>query len=293
VLTVFALAIALVFALVPSSFGATATGAAHPHKAKKKTVKCKTKKQKKTKKCKALAKKKKAKKKKAKAVVAPAAAAAAPACTQVSSATKTLLDGLFAHIQSAHLETSPFQQVAEALQVDDYAKLHTIWIESMTAGLGDKLNQSLDAFLAHVVSAHLELSPGEQVSDALDVDDYAKLHTIWLEGVVKPLLMGSETCSTTTTPSPTPSAPTTSGTAVDIKGNAYVPPSLTVPLGSTVTWTNSDEAPHTVTSAAGGSELKSPTLQKGGKFSHMFHSAGTFSYYCAVHPDMKGTVTVQ
>jgi plastocyanin len=283
VLTVLVLAMGLLFGLVDASLGATA----HTHKSK--TAKCKTKKQKKTKKCKAAAKKKKAKKKTATAP-APAAAAPAATCTKTAAASKTALDALFAHIGSAHLERSPFEQVADALAVDEYVKLHTIWIQSMTAGLPDALSQSFDAFLAHVLSAHMELSPGEQVADALDVDGYAKLHTVWLEGVLKPLLVGSEACTTPTPPSPAP--PASGGTAVEIKGNAYAPPSLTVPLGSTVTWTNADEAPHTVTSAS-GSELKSPTLQKGGTFSHMFHSAGTFAYYCAVHPDMKGTVTVQ
>ena len=76
-----------------------------------------------------------------------------------------------------------------------------------------------------------------------------------------------------------------------IQGYAFNPAAITVTQGSTVTWTNQDTAPHTVTSTAGG-PLNSPTMQKGDSWSFTFTKAGTYSYYCAIHPDMKGTVTV-
>jgi hypothetical protein len=64
-----------------------------------------------------------------------------------------------------------------------------------------------------------------------------------------------------------------------------------VPAATTVTWTNQDTAPHTVTSEGSG-PLDSPNLQKGDSWSFTFTTPGTYAYYCAVHPDMKGPVTV-
>ncbi|MFI9383778.1 plastocyanin/azurin family copper-binding protein [Kutzneria sp. NPDC052558] len=81
--------------------------------------------------------------------------------------------------------------------------------------------------------------------------------------------------------------------AVDIKNYAFTPASITVSPGDTVTWTNEDTAPHTVTVTSGPVKFASPTLQQGQTFSYTFTQAGTYSYYCAVHPDMKATVTVQ
>ena len=76
-----------------------------------------------------------------------------------------------------------------------------------------------------------------------------------------------------------------------IKGYAFNPSAITVATGDTVTWTNGDTAPHTVTSIGGG-PLNSPNLQQGDSWSFTFTKPGTYPFYCAVHPDMKGTVTV-
>jgi plastocyanin len=77
-----------------------------------------------------------------------------------------------------------------------------------------------------------------------------------------------------------------------IKDYAFTPADLTVKTGDTVTWTNGDKAPHTVTSTSGKGPLDSPNLQTGDKYSYTFTSAGTYQYYCAIHPDMLGSVTV-
>jgi len=79
---------------------------------------------------------------------------------------------------------------------------------------------------------------------------------------------------------------------VAIAGFAYSPASLTVSVGTTVTWTNGDRAPHTVTSSGSG-PLASPTLHQGGTYSYTFTQPGTYAYYCAIHPFMHGTVTVK
>ena len=77
--------------------------------------------------------------------------------------------------------------------------------------------------------------------------------------------------------------------AVAIKNFAFGPATQTVKVGQKVTWTNQDDAPHTVT----GGELDSGNLAKGASFSFTPTKAGTISYICAIHPTMKGTLTVQ
>jgi plastocyanin len=77
--------------------------------------------------------------------------------------------------------------------------------------------------------------------------------------------------------------------AVAIKGFAFGPSNLTVKVGQKITWTNDDDAPHTVT----GGELASGTLAKGASFSFTADKAGTIAYICSIHPTMKGTITVQ
>jgi plastocyanin len=76
-----------------------------------------------------------------------------------------------------------------------------------------------------------------------------------------------------------------------MSGLAYSPAAVTVAPGAIVKWTNKEDAPHTITSK-GGSTLKSKTLQKGGSFTFTFSTPGTYAYYCTVHPNMTGTVTV-
>jgi plastocyanin len=65
---------------------------------------------------------------------------------------------------------------------------------------------------------------------------------------------------------------------------------ITIARGSTVTWTNVDGAPHTVTADDGS--WGSGTLGQGGTYSHVFTSPGSYAYHCAIHSFMKGTVIV-
>jgi plastocyanin len=80
------------------------------------------------------------------------------------------------------------------------------------------------------------------------------------------------------------------GDAVSIDNMAFVPATLTVPAGSTVTWTNHDEEPHTV--AASDGSFHSPGLGSQGTYSHTFPTAGKFDYICSIHPFMHATVVV-
>jgi plastocyanin len=79
---------------------------------------------------------------------------------------------------------------------------------------------------------------------------------------------------------------------VDIKDLAYTPASVTVPVGGTVTWTNDDTVPHTVT-AQDRALLQSGTIDPGASFSQTFDTPGTIDYFCEFHANMKGTIVVQ
>jgi plastocyanin len=93
-----------------------------------------------------------------------------------------------------------------------------------------------------------------------------------------------------TSASTTGSAAPVAGDAVSIDNFAFVPATLTVPAGSTVTWTNHNEEPHTV--AANDGSFHSPGMGSQGTYSHTFPTAGRFDYVCSIHPFMHATVVV-
>jgi plastocyanin len=103
------------------------------------------------------------------------------------------------------------------------------------------------------------------------------------------------------TPSPTPSATPSPGGASSpvsiptgastLGRSAFMPDALTVPAGTTVTWTNTDSIAHTSTSDAKGWD--SGIVGPGQQFSVSLQTPGTYSYHCAIHPGMIGTVVVQ
>jgi plastocyanin len=80
--------------------------------------------------------------------------------------------------------------------------------------------------------------------------------------------------------------------AVPIKDNAYTPQTLTVKLGEVVQWTNLDADPHTVTTTHAPVAFDSGVFKKDQSFSYTFTTPGTYTYYCAVHPDMVGEIKV-
>lgn len=98
------------------------------------------------------------------------------------------------------------------------------------------------------------------------------------------------TAAPTTEVSITAPAAPVRGNEVTIDGFAFQPASLTVTAGTTVTWTNRDEEPHTV--AASDGSFHSPGMGTGATFTHTFAAAGTFDYVCSIHPMMRGTVVV-
>lgn len=78
---------------------------------------------------------------------------------------------------------------------------------------------------------------------------------------------------------------------VDIVDFAFSSEVLSVNVGDTVTWVNSDSTKHSVTSDS-GSELDSVLLAKGESYSHTFNEVGTFDYHCTPHPYMTGVIVV-
>jgi plastocyanin len=79
--------------------------------------------------------------------------------------------------------------------------------------------------------------------------------------------------------------------AVKIDNFVFGPQTITVPVGTTVTWTNSDDIPHTTVSTDG--VFKSKVMDTDEKFSYTFTKAGTYAYFCSVHPKMTGKVVVE
>jgi len=94
--------------------------------------------------------------------------------------------------------------------------------------------------------------------------------------------------STSVTASDQPSA---ANAVVKIDNFVFGPQTLTVPVGTTVTWTNKDDIPHTTVSTDG--IFKSKVMDTDEEFSYKFAKSGTYSYYCSVHPKMTGKIVVQ
>jgi plastocyanin len=82
-------------------------------------------------------------------------------------------------------------------------------------------------------------------------------------------------------------------TEVKIDNFSFAPATLAVAVGTTVTWTNRDDIPHTVVSTEDPKAFKSKVLDTDEKFSYTFTKAGTYPYFCSVHPKMTGSVVVK
>jgi len=79
--------------------------------------------------------------------------------------------------------------------------------------------------------------------------------------------------------------------AVAIENYAFQPDPITIAVGTTVIWTNRDEVTHTVVSS--DKLFASPELETNRSFEFTFRKAGTFPYFCTLHPEMKGKVIVK
>ena len=99
------------------------------------------------------------------------------------------------------------------------------------------------------------------------------------------MLIGFTSCSTSKT-----TGTTTSGSTVNIVNFSFVPGTLPISVGTTVTWTNSDSTTHHVASDTG--VFDSGDMATNATFSYTFNNTGTFPYHCAIHTYMKGTIVV-
>jgi plastocyanin len=121
----------------------------------------------------------------------------------------------------------------------------------------------------------------------------------------------SNTVTASTTEAPTIAAATSAsettttqapaqgqGVTIMMQNKTFIPKSITVSVGTKVTWTNQDTFGHNVISgtssaADAGSLFKSDNLNQGDSFSYTFNQVGTYPYFCSVHPGMDGTIIVQ
>ena len=78
--------------------------------------------------------------------------------------------------------------------------------------------------------------------------------------------------------------------AVAVDNFSFTPSTTNVAPGTTVTWTNHDDVPHTVVSTK--QKFKSPVLDTDGRFSHQFDALGSYEYFCSLHPRMTGRIVV-
>ena len=113
---------------------------------------------------------------------------------------------------------------------------------------------------------------------------------VWVAGLAMPvmiallLLAGSPSATAA-------DQPAAASAEVKIDNFSFGPQTVTVPVGAMVTWTNHDDIPHTVVSTDG--VFKSKVRDTDEKFAYTFTKAGTYPYYCTIHPKMTGKVVVQ
>jgi plastocyanin len=118
-----------------------------------------------------------------------------------------------------------------------------------------------------------------------------KIKNVWIAGLAIPAMIAILALV------PGPSSvrandqPTTATAEVKIDNFSLEPQTLKVTVGTRVTWTNRDDIPHTPVSTEG--VWKSKIMDTDETFSYMFTKAGTYPYYCTIHPKMTGKVVVQ
>jgi plastocyanin len=114
---------------------------------------------------------------------------------------------------------------------------------------------------------------------------------VWIAGLAAPVLMVVLLLVAGATKVAANDQAAQASAAVKIDNFIFGPQTVTVPVGGTVTWTNGDDIPHTAVSTEGA--FKSKVMDTDEKFSYTFTKAGTYTYYCSIHPKMTGTVVVK
>ena len=113
---------------------------------------------------------------------------------------------------------------------------------------------------------------------------------VWILGLLAPMIAAAVLLSGQRFTARAEQAQTSSA-EVKIDNFSFGPTTLTVAAGTTVTWTNRDDIPHTVVSD--DKAFKSKVLDTDEKFSFTFTKLGTYGYFCSIHPKMTGKVVVQ
>src|ERR1700686_1141126 len=114
-----------------------------------------------------------------------------------------------------------------------------------------------------------------------------------LPGLAAALVLGMGIFGTGRKGSVTRAQQKASSMEVKVDNFSFGPATLTVPVGTEVTWTNRDDIPHTIVSTDDPKAFKSKVLDTDEKFSFPFSKAGTYPYFCSIHPKMTGKVIVQ
>jgi len=183
------------------------------------------------------------------------------ATSKLGDVVNGLIVPLMAHLDSAHLETSPQDQVNALLtDTNNYVLVHTVLANNMVKPLEALLMQ-----IAAGTAAKMTCAPGASAPatpSAMTAD-----HMTDHMAAAVPM-------------------------TASIANFKFAPAALTVATGTAVTWKNSDSVAHTVTSDGSG-PLSSPNVPGGGTYNYTFTAPGTFKYVCSIHPNMMGTVVVQ
>lgn len=90
-----------------------------------------------------------------------------------------------------------------------------------------------------------------------------------------------------------PASDAATANTVRIDNFSFSPKTLTVTAGTTVTWVNRDDEPHTVTSGDEPRTLGSAALDTDERFTYTFAKPGTYPYFCKIHPHMTGVIVVK
>ena len=114
---------------------------------------------------------------------------------------------------------------------------------------------------------------------------------VWIASVVMPVMIAILPLFAGSSRVKASDQPSTTNVTIKIDNFVFGPQAITVPVGTTVTWTNSDDIPHTAVSTDG--VFKSKVMDTDEKFSYTFTKAGTYPYYCSVHPKMTGQIVVK
>ena len=115
--------------------------------------------------------------------------------------------------------------------------------------------------------------------------------SVWIAGLVTPVMIAMLLLFAGLPSVTANDQPSGANAEVKIDNFSFAPETIKVSVGTTVTWTNRDDIPHTVVSTDG--VFKSKVRDTDEKFSFTFTKAGTYSYFCSVHPKMTGKVVVQ